>query len=241
MAAVPRDVQEFLDNYPGRVDDDKERANLDFYLGTGRCQPNALTIDELHEEWRGDYETLEFEHGYIQWLFPIPERGMNFRSQPLHSHEEKAMRTNPQVVARVQKSYQLMLDFYGMKLVDASTGLLERTDGYQPRYRNLVRSSHNYLRISRILKHLSIMGLEHLGTGLLLHFLSEQSANNTLNNEGLCSSMDHWWANCVRNAADRAWIAARVSGVRSGSERFSRAEYAAAVRRRKDTGSFAAE
>jgi hypothetical protein len=34
-----------------------------------------LKIDELHEKWWGDYEALEREHGYIQWLFPIREDG----------------------------------------------------------------------------------------------------------------------------------------------------------------------
>jgi len=238
MAGVPHDIQEFLDHYPNRGNDQRHHANLDFYNGTGRCQPNDLTIDELHKEWAGDYETLEFEHGYIQWLFPIPERGMNFRSQPLQLHEETAMRASPEVKSRVLASYKLMLDFYGMQLVDESTGELERSRDYGPRYRNLIRSSHNYLRISRILKHLSIMDLEHLGTGLLLHFLSEQSENDALHTDGLCSSMDRWWACCVRNEADRAWIAQRIQGVRSGQHSFSRADYVAAVQRKKETGSF---
>jgi len=51
MADIPRDVQQFLDNYPGRPDDQRLRANLDFYSGTGKCVPNALRIDELHDEY----------------------------------------------------------------------------------------------------------------------------------------------------------------------------------------------
>ena len=37
-----------------------------------------LKVDELHTQWWGDYETLEREHGYIQWLFPIREEGKTF-------------------------------------------------------------------------------------------------------------------------------------------------------------------
>jgi hypothetical protein len=31
----------------------------------------------------GDYRTLELHHGYVQWLFPIHEEGMNHRAQVL--------------------------------------------------------------------------------------------------------------------------------------------------------------
>ena len=30
---------------------------------------------------------LEDHHGFIQWLFPIREHGMNFQSQELQLHE----------------------------------------------------------------------------------------------------------------------------------------------------------
>lgn len=29
-------------------------------------------------KWKGDYYKLESKHGYIQWLFPLFERGMNW-------------------------------------------------------------------------------------------------------------------------------------------------------------------
>jgi len=148
------------------------------------------------------------------------------------------MRESPEIKERVLKSYRLMLDFYGLQLTDELTGQLERTQGYASRYRNLTRSSHNYLRISRILKHLSIMDFEHLGAGLLLHFLSEQSEHGAVNSDGLCSSMDRWWSNCLRNKADRDWIRDKIHGVRRGEKSFSRADYVAALQRRKDTGSY---
>ncbi|KAG9100617.1 hypothetical protein FRC06_003910 [Ceratobasidium sp. 370] len=40
----------------------------------------------------------------------------------------------------LSKSYELMLDFYGMRLLDAETGLLGRKeDGWETRYQNLTR------------------------------------------------------------------------------------------------------
>jgi hypothetical protein len=67
---------------------------------------------------------------------------MNWDSQPLQKHEREAMRTDPAVVHRVKHSYSLMLDFYGMRVVDMDSGLLDRSlppRDFVARYRNLVR------------------------------------------------------------------------------------------------------
>lgn len=39
-------------------------------------------------QWLGDYDKLERYHGYIQWLFPIREHGMNqvCRYMSVHLH-----------------------------------------------------------------------------------------------------------------------------------------------------------
>ena len=89
--SIPRDVQEFLDGYPGVDDDPTCRANFEFYSNHARCMPDNRTIEEIHERfvteatfrvdsaryvvthyflgrWFGDYERLEYKHGYIQWL-----------------------------------------------------------------------------------------------------------------------------------------------------------------------------
>lgn len=65
---------------------------------------------------------------------------MNFQSQPLQRHELDTLKSDPSVIERLLRSYRLMLDFYGMKLVNAETGLLERSSNYSARYRNLVRA-----------------------------------------------------------------------------------------------------
>jgi hypothetical protein len=87
--SIPRDIREFLDGYPEHLDDRKLNANLRFYRNERRCRPDNLLIDEIHEQcvrhlldvglkqsayaefpfrWKGDYETLEWNHGFIQWL-----------------------------------------------------------------------------------------------------------------------------------------------------------------------------
>ncbi|KAF8903124.1 opioid growth factor receptor conserved region-domain-containing protein [Gymnopilus junonius] len=247
---TPRDIQEFLDDYPDVTDDPSCTANLKFYSNNLRCRPDNRTIEEIHEKserlmplwWFGEYGKLEAKHGYIQWLFPIREYGMNYESQPLQAHEIDAMKADPVVIQRVTESYKLMLDFYGMHLVSEETGLVGRAlppRNYAARYYNLVRSSHNYLRISRILKCLSEMELERLNAGFLLHVLNEQSEENELNTRGICNSMDTWWANCLRNKEERTWIGALIRRVRSADENgfiFTREDYEEALRTRAETG-----
>ena len=67
---------------------------------------------------------------------------MNYDSQPLQTHEIESMKADPTILERVIKSYQLMLDFYGMHLVSKETGLVDRAPPprhFASRYHNLVR------------------------------------------------------------------------------------------------------
>ncbi len=41
-----------------------------------------------------------------------------------------------------------MLDFYGLKLEDAKTGKVARSENWKNRYKNLNDHHHNFLRIS---------------------------------------------------------------------------------------------
>ncbi|KIK57209.1 hypothetical protein GYMLUDRAFT_46454 [Collybiopsis luxurians FD-317 M1] len=240
MQTLPIDIQEFLDRYPESRDDKSLSDNLEFYSNRLRCRPDNLRIEEIHDQWLGDYNKLEYKHGYIQWLFPIREYGMNYESQPLQLHELEAMKLDPDVINRIVESYKLMLDFYGMRLVSLETGQVDRSlppRNYAARYKNLLRSSHNNLRISRILKCLSEFGLERLNAGFLLHVLSEQSESKELNSAGIRGSMDRWWANCLRNEEERAWIQATISKVRAGKDFvFTRELYQQALERRLESG-----
>jgi hypothetical protein len=98
------------------------------------------------------YKKVTFRR-FISYRFPIQEHGMNFESQPLQKHERAAMTADEAILERVMESYRIMLDFYGMRLADEQTGLLERSDDYRPRYKNLIRkySPFNYSMINQLL------------------------------------------------------------------------------------------
>ena len=53
--------------------------------------------------------------------FPIQEHGMNYLSQPLQPHEIESIKLDPEAIRRLIRSYELMLDFYGMRLVSEQT------------------------------------------------------------------------------------------------------------------------
>ena len=64
---------------------------------------------------------------------------MNFEAQPLQKHEIASMNADLTVRGRIQRSYEIMLGFYGMELVSKETGELRRASNWQERYRNLMR------------------------------------------------------------------------------------------------------
>lgn len=85
---VPRDVALFLEEYPHGGDIKSQSANLEFYTLKRRCRPDNLLVDEIHSKyvlrwwvpelsspryprWAGDYRTLEYNHGFIQWLYVV--------------------------------------------------------------------------------------------------------------------------------------------------------------------------
>ena len=98
-------------------------------------------------------------------------------------------------------------------------------------------ASHNNLRISRILKSLSEFGLERLNAGFLLHVLNEQSEHDELNTITITTSMDRWWANCIRDDVEREWIGELIKRVRRKKTFvFTRAMYEQAVENRRENG-----
>jgi hypothetical protein len=166
--------------------------NLLFYMNEIESRPDGALIDMMHEQWWGDFDRLEMHHGYIQWLFPVFEAaGMNWESSPLTKDAAKQIRESEVAQQRVLKSYKLMLNFYGFKLADEITGRLERDpEVFEKGIDNLNKSSHNYLRISRILISLGELGF-HRYKRPLLEALTAEVDSGTLSNAA--RSLDTFW------------------------------------------------
>ncbi|XP_004620295.1 opioid growth factor receptor isoform X2 [Sorex araneus] len=170
-----RDTARYRRHYPGlrERDGNGDMPNLSFYRNEIRFQPHGHFIEDILQSWKDDYERLEDDHSYIQWLFPLREPGVNWHAKPLTLQEIQAFRSCPEVQGRLVRAYELMLGFYGIRLEDSRTGRLRRAHNYLSRFQNLNSHSHNNLRLTRILKSLGELGLEHLQAPLARFFLEE--------------------------------------------------------------------
>ncbi|XP_025086132.1 opioid growth factor receptor-like protein 1 [Pomacea canaliculata] len=195
------DTKVYREGYPNKKDNPKLNHNLKFYQGTLSSCPDGDFIDNIHKKWWGDYDLLERHHGYIQWLFPIRESGMNWQAQELQMHEAKAIQKDEKASERFLKSYEMMLDFYGMKLVDRNNGQVQRSEKWKERFHHLNHSMHNYLRITRILKCLGEMGLEHFKKPFIRFILNEAIYKGTL--DRTLDSCLNYWVGTLRKDEDR--------------------------------------
>ena|SRR5437660_10556579 len=114
----------------------------------------------LRDYWAWDHERLEAQHDYIQWMFPLVERSaFNSRAPTFDDASLAAFRTDPLIRDHLLRSLEVMLDFYGFtlqreeKTVTLAGHFNERAAEW------LVPNDHNHLRITRILKCLTLCGL----------------------------------------------------------------------------------
>lgn len=174
-----------------------------FYRGEVPASPGREYVDDLLA-YGGECSSgfispcwspaeLEGRHDYIQWLFPLRERGVNRRAPLLTTAEACEMRHDGLIMARVLQAFRVMLRFYGTEIcyVSSSSTLervcvqaeLRRTPNPTERvaqYDNLLRRSHNYLRVSRILQFLGEVGLERLKVGWLEYLAHEVIAGGSV-------------------------------------------------------------
>ncbi|XP_027275701.1 opioid growth factor receptor isoform X2 [Cricetulus griseus] len=177
-----QDMQRYRHHYPDLADQDcnGDMSNLSFYKNEICFQPNGLLIEEILHNWKDNYDLLEENHSYIQWLFPLREPGVNWHAKPLTLKEVEAFKSSEEVKERLVRAYELMLGFYGIQLEDRDTGAVCRAQNFQPRFHNLNSHSHNNLRITRILKSLGELGLEHYQAPLVRFFLEETLVQHKL-------------------------------------------------------------
>jgi hypothetical protein len=137
-----------------------EEVLVAFYLNQ-RPDSEGRMIEQI---WSWDYESLEYTHDYIQWLFPLKQRSRFNPDAPLLNEAAiQAFRTNEPLRSHLRQSFEVMLGFYGLQCNERGNGQIEVTKSDKYRERKTVwlkRGNHNYLRITRILTSLNLLGLE---------------------------------------------------------------------------------
>ena len=127
----------------------------------------------LHDVWRWDDRRLEDRHDYIQVLFPLPEASrFNARAPLLDGATVARFRTDDVIQANLLQSFRVMLRFYGFRL-DEKTGEVVEAENFGERAKEwLSPGNHNHLRITRILKCLTLCGLKDRAAAFLKALLA---------------------------------------------------------------------
>ncbi|MET4632485.1 opioid growth factor receptor-related protein [Kaistia defluvii] len=110
-----------------------------------------------------DDDQLERVHDYIQWLFPLTERSAFNPGAPiLTATDIAAFRQRPDLRASLHKAFLRLLAFYGFAETTGEPDLsIVRAPDFPRRAQSWARpGNHNLLRISRILRAMTQLGLE---------------------------------------------------------------------------------
>ena len=161
----------------------RNRKNYDFYSMKSKGKP-LDNIDSVHERYFANYDFLEENNNYMEWLFPIyGSAGINPHTQPLSMQEADLIKKNVQSSIRVVKSYKLMLNFLGMKLANDLTGEVTREETiWQARYCQINTRSNNNIKITRMLKSLGQLGFERYQKGFVQHLKTEIEEHGLMKN-----------------------------------------------------------
>ena len=119
---------------------------IDFYLGKQR-DSKGRTLSDIWAFHAGDLEKV---HDYIQFLFPLTVASRFNPDAPLLDAETiTVMRSNRQIQNNLRMSLGVMLKFY-----DFESARLKHAHWLTP-------SNHNYMRLTRIIQSLMLLGLEY--------------------------------------------------------------------------------
>jgi hypothetical protein len=127
---------------------------IQFYLGDGP-DSSGRTISEILDF---TYQEQEAIHDYIQWLFPLREASAFNPHAPVLSQQDIATFRGSEVLQKqLLEALKKMLAFYGFKIQGSR---IVRSADWEERSGWLTPYNHNYLRITRILTCLGLLGLE---------------------------------------------------------------------------------
>ena len=161
-----------------------------FYADAGRDGRGRT----LHDVWQLGLEELELSHDYIQWLFPLLEPS---RAQPqspvLTAGAVDVLRRSPIVHERLVRSARVMARFYGFSVEQAGAAwVVAPSAEFASRARVwLTPGNHNYLRQTRILKSLTLLGLRPLAAAWLDCLSAVSQAHPSLVGRG---TLEYWRA-----------------------------------------------
>ena len=135
---------------------------VDFYRGESRDAEGRFFEEIL--AWNDD--EMEEVHSFVHWLFPLPEPGGFFnQNAPLLNEKDIAeFKADPVLRGNLRKSFNRILSFLGLAMAD---GKVVEGPTFSLRVPEVwAIPNHNWLRISRILRSLTLLGLKTEAMGM---------------------------------------------------------------------------
>jgi hypothetical protein len=126
---------------------------VDFYRNEN-VHPRGFLVEDIHT-WNDS--KLENIHDYIQWVFPLNEPSAAQPQSPVLTSEDIQIMSNDSVVRwNILIMFTRMLNFYGIEIQSDKFVLVN------PKPHWLKPYDHNFLRLTRIMKSLNLLGFtEH--------------------------------------------------------------------------------
>jgi hypothetical protein len=130
---------------------------IEFYRG----QSTDSEGRSLRDIWSWNDASWEEVHDFIQWLFPLPEPSRFNADAPLLTPDDIAVFQNEKLLqTNLRKSFERVLTFLGLSL--AGDGAVVEGPNFSARVGEVwAFPNHNWLRITRILRGLRILGLRN--------------------------------------------------------------------------------
>lgn len=127
-----------------------------FYRGLETDTEGRFLADIL--VWSDD--EMEAVHDFIQWLFPLPDPSRFNPDAPLLRDEDIAAFNNDAVLqANMRKSFERILSFLGLS--SSASGEIVEGPNFRARVADVwAMPNHNWLRITRILRSLTLLGMK---------------------------------------------------------------------------------
>lgn len=157
------------------IDDPSEL--IDFYKDRGNAR-GAGTFHQMVECW--DDQMWELNHDFIQWLFPLVNPSMFNPDAPcVTAAEVKYFRLYEPMKAKMFRAFLRFLRFVGLQCIRVDEGeysepyerfgvLVEKADFFDKKEAIWRHPNHNWLRITRVIASMHLMGMEAEAQALFL-------------------------------------------------------------------------
>ena len=149
-----------------------------FYLGDGKDSEGRNLVEIL----AFDNGELEFNHNYVQWLFPLAQKSaFNADAPVLTDNDIATFKGNEKLRANMLVALNKMLTFYGFKLIQNDEGVaIVLSDTFNAQKENWVSlGNHNLLRLTRILNSLNTLGLSDYAKAMFIALEQVYQANTS--------------------------------------------------------------